>query len=213
MTERTVEDCLREEYFALLPEARAVADELETRVRYLLLPLSTKLLRYEQLVVTSRVKDCESALQALRRRQEGRTFDPGKSDSYTLTNLRDLAAVRVLAFPPGRLIEADDMLRSHFASWNSDPVLDDDTGETIASKYHGYCAASAKLHGELQIVPMLIGLFWQVEHSTMYKPSSQLKGIDGSPQMQQRRGGVLKALRAFEDEFERLLRNDPLRTP
>jgi len=84
MAGRTVEDRLREEYFDLLPDARRVLEELETEVRHVLLPISSRLDRYERLVVTSRIKDCESALEALRRRQEGATFDPDRVQSYTL---------------------------------------------------------------------------------------------------------------------------------
>lgn len=213
MAERTVEDLLREEYFVLLPEMAAVRQELEAEVRYSLLPLTTKLSRYEQIVVSSRVKDCESALQALRRRQEGGTFDPDRADPYTLTTLRDLAGVRVLAFPSARRLEADDRVRQRFPSWDSDPILDGATGELVASKYDGYCNASARVRGELQIVPMLIGLFWQVEHSTMYKPSPELKGVSQSLEMRQRGSDVLQALGAFEQEFERLLLRDPFNKP
>ena len=124
MAQRTVEDRLREEYFLLLPEARRVLEELETKVRHCLLPLSSRLDKYERLLVTSRIKDCESALEALRRRQEAATFDPGRSDFYTLTSLNDLAGVRVLAFPKRRLTDANAALRGHpiFSSWTPDPV-------------------------------------------------------------------------------------------
>jgi len=128
MAERTPEDRLREEYFVLLPDVRRVIEELEAQVRHCLLPLSSKLDRYERLVVTSRVKDCESALGALRRRQEGATFDSDKAASYTLTALNDLAGVRVLVFPRSRWIEANGDLRQRFYSWTSDPVLADDLG-------------------------------------------------------------------------------------
>src|SRR5436309_13675276 len=105
MTERTIEDRLREEYFALLPDARRVVEELEAVARHCLLPVSGMLERHERIVVTSRIKDCESALDALRRRQETATFEPERALSYTLTTLNDLAGVRVLAFPRSRLIE------------------------------------------------------------------------------------------------------------
>jgi hypothetical protein len=65
--ERTIEDRLREEYFDLLPAIRRVVDELEAEVRHCLLPISLRLNEYERLVVTCRVKECESALNSLRR--------------------------------------------------------------------------------------------------------------------------------------------------
>jgi hypothetical protein len=214
MAQRTVEDRLREEYFLLLPETRRVLEELEAKVRHCLLPLSSRLAEYERLVVTSRIKDCESALQALRGDREAGTFDRERGDSYTLTSLNDLAGVRVLAFPKGRLTDANAALRGHplFSSWAPDPVRADNEGEEpLALTYYGCCEASTKIRGELQIVPMLVGLFWEVEHSTIYKPSPQLKGASQSLAMKQRNSEVLKALKAFEEEFERLVQRDPLR--
>lgn len=214
MAQRTVEDRLREEYFLLLPESRRVLEELETKVRHCLLPLSSRLDKYERLIVASRIKDCESALEALRRRQEAATFDPECSDLYTLTSLNDLAGVRVLAFPKARLTEANTALRGHplFSSWTPDPVPADTEGEEpLALKYYGYCEANAIVRGEIQVVPMLVGLFWEVEHSTLYKPSPQLKGVSQSLAMRQRNSEVLKALKAFEEEFELSVQRNPLR--
>ncbi len=74
MVERTIEDRLREEYFVLLPEIRRVVEQLETEIRYSLLPLLQELHSYERIAVSSRIKECESAVNALRRRQEGRFF-------------------------------------------------------------------------------------------------------------------------------------------
>jgi hypothetical protein len=209
--ERTVEDRLREEYFDLLPAIRRVVDELEAEVRHCLVPISLRLDEYERLVVTSRVKECESALDSLRRRQEGATFDSGQPELYSLDSLNDLAGVRVLAFPRGRLAEADRKLRDRFPSWTADPVPgDDENDDPIALTYFGYGRASDRVRAEYQIVPMLTALFWEVEHSVIYKPSPSLKGVARSLEMQQRTRDVLKGLKAFEDEFANLIRHDPL---
>ena len=176
MGERSVEDRLREEYFQLLPDIRRVAEWLEAKVKHYVLPISLGLRQYEQLVVTSRVKECESALDALRRRQEGATFDRDHPEIYTLTTLNDLAGVRVLAFPRSRLEELNQQLSVNFPSWISDPVSGyGDNEEPLAFKYHGKCEASEKVRGELQIVSMLIGRFWEVEHSAIYKSAPSLK--------------------------------------
>ncbi len=196
----------------MLPESRRVLEELE--VRYCLLPLSSRLDRFEKIEVNARVKDCESALGALRRRQEFATFDPDQADSYSLTSLNDLAGVRVLAFPRTRWREANDVLRSYlpFSSWASDPVSSGDgRAEPLAFKYHGLCPRNTKLvRAELQIVPMLTGLFWEVEHAAIYKPSPQLKGVLASLEMQQPILDVYRALGVFEAEFERLVRTAPI---
>lgn len=204
MTERTIEDLLREEYFDLLPEIRRVAEHLEAEVKYFVLPISRRLNKYEQIVVTSRIKGCESSLEALRRRQQGATFDRNYPENYSLTSLNDLAGVRVLAFPRNRLVEIDKELRNRFTGWVADPVLGyDDINEPQALKYHGYCEASSRVRGELQIVSMLLGLFWEVEHSAIYKPTLQLEFIARNREMKQRTREVFRAFRAFEEEFEK----------
>jgi ppGpp synthetase/RelA/SpoT-type nucleotidyltranferase len=209
--ERTIEDRLREEYFGLLPDVRRVVDELEAEVKHCLVPISLRLDKYERLVVTSRTKDCESAVESLRRRQEGATFDSERPELYALSSLNDLAGVRVLAFPRSRLAEADGELRIRFPAWKPDPVPGyDDNGTPLALKYYGYCKASDKIRAEFQIVPMLTALFWEVEHAVIYKPSPRLKGVARSLEMQERTKDVLKALKAFEDEFANLIRRDPL---
>ena len=90
---RTVEDRLRAEYFQLLPDIRRAVLETETRVRRDLLDISLSLERYERLLVTSRVKECDSAVDALRRRQPLGLFDAERSSDYSLLALPDLAAI------------------------------------------------------------------------------------------------------------------------
>src|SRR4051812_5738298 len=87
MDSRTIEDRLRSEYFELLPHIRRVADETETEVRYLLMPVMRDLETHEKIVVRSRVKDCEGAIVALRRRPEYFTFDRSMGEPLSLQSL------------------------------------------------------------------------------------------------------------------------------
>jgi hypothetical protein len=111
------------------------------------------------------------------------------------------------------LTEIDQKLHKRFASWKADPIQGySENDKLLAFKYYGYCKkASSKVRGELQIVSMLIGLFWEVEHSAIYKPTPRLKGVARSLEMQQRTREVLNALRTFEEEFEKLIQSDPFR--
>lgn len=84
-----------------------------------------------------------------------------------------------------------------------------ENGETLAFKYHGLCRANDRITGEYQIVSMLTGLFWEVEHSAIYKPTPRLGGITRSLTMQERTSDVHRALWAFEQEFERLIKDEP----
>jgi ppGpp synthetase/RelA/SpoT-type nucleotidyltranferase len=204
--DRSVEDRLREEYFDLLPEIRRVLEHLEAEIRYRLLPISRKLDKFERLDVSSRLKECESAVESLRRRQQGAMFYPNPATPYSLSELKDLAGVRVSVFPRGRIDEVDSVLRevTTFREWTSDPVRAHD--QILARKYSGFCAdASSRIRGEYQIVSVLTGLFWNIEHAAIYKPLPRLKGVARSLTMQERSKDVLKALSEFEEEFERLV--------
>jgi ppGpp synthetase/RelA/SpoT-type nucleotidyltranferase len=205
--ERTPEDRLREQYFDLLPEIRNVTENLEAEVRHGVLPIFRTLHRGEQIVVKSRIKECERAVDSLRRRQESRIFVPERVEEYTLLELKDLAGVRVLAFPRARRTELNEVLRGIFPRWDRDPFRDDPQ-ETLGYKYSGFIReVSETVSGEYQIVSMLVGLFWEVEHSAIYK--SELRGATRSLPMQERTQEVLSSLAAFEEEFERI-RNEAI---
>ena len=204
MNVRSIEDKLREEYFRILPIVRRIKEQLEIQVHFNLISIIDELKSHERLEVQSRVKDCESAITALRRRQEGSLFDVDKPDKYSLTQLPDLAGVRVLVFPRGLLAQVDTCLRKQFSDWNANHVpgyKDDD--EIQALKYYGTCSKEL-IYGEIQIVPMLTGLFWKVEHEAIYKPKPEFKNIADSLEMKERTQDVLDALKAFEETFEKL---------
>jgi ppGpp synthetase/RelA/SpoT-type nucleotidyltranferase len=196
-----IEDLLREEYFDLLPEIRRLVWQLDTEIRYYTLPILRSLKSHEQLVIKSRVKECESAIKTLRGSRDSLVFTLERADEYSMLNLPDLAGVRVLVFPNYRVAEVDLALRPHFEGWTSKPVRDSD-GNPLAPKYFGYCEqASRRVRAEYQIVPMLLGLFWEVEHSAMYK--SEL--VANSNNMQKRRAEVENALSRFEEGIASLL--------
>jgi hypothetical protein len=85
----------------------------------------------------------------------------------------------------------------------------DDDGVQLAFKYNGrYAESSEGLQCEYQIVPTLIGLFWDVEHAAIYKQAPNLKGL--GPVMRGQTSAVYRALKEFEDEFERQIqRSEP----
>ena len=208
MTElRTVEDRLRAEYFELIPEMQRTLVALEAEVRHHLLSVMIALNRYEQVRISSRLKECESAVDSLRRRQEARVFDPERLEAYSLSSLRDLVAVRVLVFPSYRREQVHMALLPLLSGWIPDPVPGIESGDPpLALKYYGRCpSASTTLTAEIQIVSSLIGSYWEVEHSALYKTSPNLQGVIRSPSMLARQRAVLSALREFETEFERLI--------
>jgi len=69
-------------------------------------------------------------------------------------------------------------------------------------KYHGYCGDHCKVRAEIQLMSMLVGLFWEVEHGTLYKPGERLRRMEVSLRMQEQNADVIRALTAFETHFE-----------
>jgi len=204
MSRRTIKDHLRSEYFDLLPRIRRTADEIETEVRYLLIPTMRNLESHERIVVRSRVKECESAIGALlRRRPEYDYFDEPCTAVGSLSSLKDLAGVRILAFPKRRVIEIDEALRSRFGHWTADPVPPiSGTANSPARKYHGFCSQHSGVRAEIQLLSLLTGLFWEVEHAALYKPSERLRELQVSERMQKHYADVIRALASFEEKFE-----------
>jgi hypothetical protein len=186
---------------------RRTLTAVETEVAYLLLGPTLALHSYERILIRGRVKDCESAIASLRRRQEGGAFNQQQTDKYTLLSLPDLVAVRALAFPTQRLEDADRLLRARIRGWTADPIRNEAGGEPVALKYHGYWSDGDRIRSEIQIVPLLIGLFWEVEHAAIYKPDPAIHQIMQRPAMKARTREVIAALVRFEKEFEQRIEN------
>jgi ppGpp synthetase/RelA/SpoT-type nucleotidyltranferase len=204
MTQRTVEDRLREEYFFLLPEIRRALHELRTDVTYLLLPATLGLKHHERIQIEARVKECDSAIDSLRRREEQtRQFDETNPTRYSLTGLPDLAGLRVLAFPKSCLEDAHTTLRTRYEDWTPDPVKTGIPTRLLAWKYHGFCPTSPRIRAEIQVMSMLTGLFWHVEHGTLYKPrDAALKGAAKKVAIGNRVNCVYAAFDALEGALE-----------
>ncbi len=208
MTHRTVEDRLREEYFILLPEIRRVVRQLHTEVAHSLLEATLNLKHHERINIEARAKESQSAIDALRRREESRQFDENAPENYSLTSLPDLVGVRVLVFPRPLLGQVHTVLRSKYSDWNADPVETGIPPKWRAWKYYGRCSAGPSIQAELQVVSMLTGLFWHVEHDAFYKPlDPTLRGAVNKPTVREKAEAVYDAFEALEDTLERELRN------
>lgn len=203
---RQVEDRLRAEYVELLPAMHRTLTAMTTEVNHVLLAAILELDPHEQIVVKGRIKDSESAVDSLRRRQRLGRFDLEHVERYSLTTLPDLIGIRVLVFPQRRLQNVRRILEAEprLSGWIDDHLSSpDSTQSPIGFKYHGLWNPTDPFRSELQVVSLLIGLFWEVEHSTIYKPAPRLQGIAGSMSMKSKNDAVLAALQQFEQEFDR----------
>jgi len=203
---RTVEDRLRSEYAELLPLMHRTRLAIETEVQHMLLPITLHLDPYERIVVRSRIKECESAVDAVRRRQEFGLFDTDNPEQYSLRSLPDLIGVRILTFPERRLEDARRSLLPRITHWIDDPVPGEGSGAApIAYKYSGLWSTDDVVRSEIQAVSLLIGLFWEAEHSAIYKPTPNLRGAAKSIEMKRKTAAVITALMDFEVEFGRMI--------
>ena len=203
MTERTVEDHLREEYSLLLPGIKRVLLQLQTKIASLLLAPTLDLKHHERIQVEARVKDCDSAIYSLRRREEAGGFDEERAHEYSLTKLPDLAALRVLVFPKIRLEQVHNLLSENYADWTADPVMTGSPPKFRAWKYHGIGPADSRIRAEIQVAPMLTGLFWQIEHDAFYKPRDPvLRGAAKKLIVQEHTEAVYDAFETLEKVLE-----------
>lgn len=188
------EDELRQEYSRLLPVSLKLQRFLETQLNGYLKSHVYKLREYEQIEVTSRVKECESAIKSLKAKKAEGGFDPSKK--YSLTSLKDIVGVRVSVFPSSLLNEIKNLIEAKFA-W----TIDEKHSHLNVWKFQGKIK-NRKIGCEVQIVPMLVSAFWKVEHATLYKPHPELKGIAENQKMKAIYNEVEEKLVEFESAFE-----------
>lgn len=201
---RKPEDMLREEYFLLLPDIRRTLMELEARIRHTLIEAMRDLEQHERIEIRSRIKDCERAIDSLRRRQPTRAFEASKP--HTLLDLKDLAGARIAVFPRKLMRRIDDLLKNELHSlgqWDDDHIFVEPWPEPLILKYRGILSPNLAIVAEYQIAPLLITYFWEVEHDAIYKPSPELRSAEKF--MHDQIKNVYRVLTEFEDSFEHLL--------
>ncbi len=73
--------------------------------------------------------------------------------------------------------QASEIVTNRIPEWTSDHVpAEQPSAPPIALKFHGFWHRDDHFRSEIQIVSLLIGLFWEVEHSAIYKPAPNLRG-------------------------------------
>ena len=125
-----------------------------------------------------------------------------------MIELKDLVGFRVLVFPENLISEVNKKITDNFSSLKSDPILkNNDPEKVVAHKYHGKANEGDTFQSEIQIVSMLIGLFWEVEHFTLYKQDLSFKGVI-SEDLKNKNDEILDALKEYSNIFEKGLKGD-----
>lgn len=193
---------LRQEYFELKAPMCNEHRRLDSDARCFLKELEYGLKEHERIGIESRIKDCDSAVDSLRRKQPGRDFVDG--ESYSLKQLKDLVGLRILAFPASVMEAVNNIVLEKFGDWKADHKKH---GAMQVYKYYG-ALGFEKIPCEIQVVSMLTGKFWDVEHSALYKPSSAFKGaIEANFEIRDLYEEVMNKLAEFETAFEGAIQN------
>lgn len=202
MSNKQIVNDLRQEYFDLKAPLYKELRHLEATVRSHLKELEYGLKEHERIDVESRIKDCDSAIDSLRRKQPGRDFEDGKQ--YRLGELKDLVGVRILTFPASVMKSVNDVLSDRYKDWLTDHDMH---GDMQVYKFYQEIG-ELKIPCEIQIVSMLTGKFWDVEHSALYKPNPAYKGaIEGNFTMNRLYKDVMNKLAEFEKAFEESIKS------
>lgn len=125
-----------------------------------------------------------------------------------MVKLKDIVGLRILVFPPSLIKPVNKIIISKFRHWRPDHHK---LGKTIiCNKYDGLVNRKLKIRCEIQIISMLTGAFWDVEHFALYKPDPAYKGIKENLTMRRLGDEVLTKLSEFEKTFEKLISDSNL---
>lgn len=199
-SEKSIINTLRDEYYNILPSLEAANTQINLEISCLLKVIICDLKPHQRIRVITRIKECESAINALRRRKESRTFE--SNGDYSLKTLPDLVGARILYFSNDIRTEIDTKLKNHFKGWAENPIKIkvSENNSIDIMKYYGKFD-KYEFNSEYQIVPMLISSFWDIEHALLYKPHPNHKSIKNSVFMKVKYNKVIKSLYEFEAEF------------
>jgi len=203
MINQQATDRLRREYFHLLPQMQKLKILLEANIKWHFKSFAYELKKYQRLEFESRIKECDSAIESLRRKkhkQGERDFDD--SQSYSLKDLKDLIGIRILVFPVSLITEAGEVITSKFRNWETDH---EKHGDVQILKYDGFLDEDKKIRCEIQLVPMLTGMFWEVEHSALYKPHPKYKNVKEDLKLKRLYTEILNKFAEFEKTFEEVV--------
>ena len=189
---------LRQDYFELKAAMCREQRQLASDARCFLKELEYSLNEHERIEIESRIKDCDSAIDSLKRKEAcGRDFVDGVS--YSFRQLKDMVGLRILAFPTSVMVAANEIVMKRFGDWQPDHKKH---GAMQVYKYYGVLGVE-KIPCEIQVVSMLTGKFWDVEHSALYKPAPGFKGaINANFEIRDLYKEVMNKLAEFETAFE-----------
>lgn len=193
-----IESQLQLEYLKIANKLYKAQEYIEIEIKHTIKTQLLKAVHANKILISSRVKDCNSAIISLKKKEEGRVFRDNKQ--YSITQLNDLIGIRVSVFPLTLLELVKTPLLDYLDSNFEKQFQTDHT--TIEKydiyKYRGIHNQFSEFKCEIQLIPMLISKFWDIEHDVFYKPASP----HDAPPMKDAYYAVINSLYNFERTYE-----------
>lgn len=199
-----IESQLQLNYLKIANELFQAKEYIEIEIKHTLKTLLLEPVHANKILISSRVKDCNSAITSLKMKEEGGVFRDDKK--YLITQLNDLVGLRISFFPLTLLERVKPQLLSYLKNNFEQTVEPDDSsiGNYNIYKFRGIHNKFSKFACEIQLIPMLISKFWDVEHDAFYKPANP----HDAPPMKKAYDKVIESLYDFEKTYEESQWND-----
>lgn len=198
---------LRREYDIILPQLKKIESFLVTTVAFQLKSIIFDLHEHERIDIKSRIKTFESSISKLGYTKRGRNHEgsrksgfPIKDDKISLSDITDLVGLRILVFPSHKISIMSNLLVGLYP-WASDENF------LYGLQYQGKIEENENIGCEIQIVPMLLGHYLEIEHFVLYKPCPLYKRInEDCSEIRQLHKEICDKLTDFEQKFSGFLK-------
>ncbi|MBU3955132.1 hypothetical protein KJ633_01590 [bacterium] len=152
-------DSNKEKYYKLLSHSK-------TTVKNILKNLIINSKAFEQIEVVGRIKTFERCIAKLKKAKEANYLD----DEVKLAEITDIIGIRILTFPNKYIEKIIEIIKKDIVGYK---ISKEDNKEEI-DFYKTYITSTLtgfeNIQVEIQILPYLLGKYWDIEHELIYKP-------------------------------------------
>ena len=183
-----IEKWIQEEYKNLRPALNKLRKKVKKEIRTCLSDFTQSLEPWQRIEIRSRIKECNSAIDSLRKR-----------NFHTLNDLVDLVGIRIVVFPASLAEKVEGVLIDYFKTLVPDHYFYA-KNEIAFRKYNGLTDDTTKIKCEIQIMPEILYSLVEVEHDFFYKvPDKNLSNENEFHEIVKR---LLAYDRALEQDME-----------
>lgn len=159
---------LRSEYDNQINKMNGLLDYYKTEIEYLIRELKLNCKKFEKIEFSSRIKTFESCITKLKKKNEANVL----TEEAKLSEVKDLIGIRMLVFPNDYIEVIKRLIMRKHNKFTIEEIDEDKKKECDFIKFFVYFNIEKFNHilVEIQILPYLLGKYWDIEHSLIYKP-------------------------------------------